>query len=517
MDNNINEITLTKENLIKYGFNNLNIERLFNKIEWNNYSCFVINDNDIYCACNTENLIYKGIEAKRKYYFKNENQLIFPIDSFELMKEYFEKMRKQYELKRLSENTLIKEQLYFIEMQLNSDNKIIEKTDTLKRNIEEKERYLFWLKEKLNFQSENPYLNGKSPFDLLFKEAKQNNPQLIEFYKLQDTVFKQNVQNAKFSNGFNDFLKSKYSENEFNNNYLTLITKDNILEYLPIFFKSVDENELNRQNYKNSWKIEPNIITPNNPLKEYRNLIWKTENVLKNINLSNRSIKEINDFSKETSLSEINTISHRAKQEIENLLYIPNNNSDLLIKKIKTDIERITKLIETNNTKYDLTHSDITHKVLPYFEFIQVFWNFYDYLNSIGIITESIKNEPIEEKYTTTWKIEKPNNQTQIESKVKKDKTQTLWFQVGLLFANGEMDKLINENNSNASEIARKLGNESLRPFISESISKTNVKDKNIFSSAKNMKIIIEHCKANNIKITNEFNNKYNELLTIKS
>ena len=82
------------------------------------------------------------------------------------------------------------------------------------------------------------------------------------------------------------------------------------------------------------------------------------------------------------------------------------------------------------------------------------------------------------------WK--KQNTEVELNTQPKtKDYTKKIWFKVGLLFATGEMDKLITQFKSNATQIATHLGNKSFRPYISESISKTNDTDKNIFSSKK--------------------------------
>lgn len=94
----------------------------------------------------------------------------------------------------------------------------------------------------------------------------------------------------------------------------------------------------------------------------------------------------------------------------------------------------------------------------------------------------------------------------------KKDLTDSLWFKVGLLYANGEMDSLIKKqsvnNKLNFSEISRELGNESYRPYISESYNDSAKTDKNIFSIKSKVSFIEHYCKNKNIPIVESFKNR---------
>ena len=89
-----------------------------------------------------------------------------------------------------------------------------------------------------------------------------------------------------------------------------------------------------------------------------------------------------------------------------------------------------------------------------------------------------------------------------------KDATEFLWFKVGLLFANGKMDSLIEEskcgNNPNFSAISRKLENMNCRPYISESYHSKN-NGKNIFLSKSKVSYLEKYCKENNIPIVESF------------
>jgi hypothetical protein len=90
-----------------------------------------------------------------------------------------------------------------------------------------------------------------------------------------------------------------------------------------------------------------------------------------------------------------------------------------------------------------------------------------------------------------------------------KEKENTLWFKIGLLFANGEMDKLIAKykdgSMSNSTKIAKELGNKNYRPYISESTFAQNKNNKNIFSNTAKIDFIEEYCKKHNITIVDSF------------
>lgn len=84
------------------------------------------------------------------------------------------------------------------------------------------------------------------------------------------------------------------------------------------------------------------------------------------------------------------------------------------------------------------------------------------------------------------------------------------WFQVGLLFATGEMDQLLKQFNRNTTQIAKHLKPEkpnSIRSYISESLSKTNDSDKNIFSRPDKVLKIQRYCTDQNIEMIEHFKN----------
>lgn len=102
-----------------------------------------------------------------------------------------------------------------------------------------------------------------------------------------------------------------------------------------------------------------------------------------------------------------------------------------------------------------------------------------------------------------------------VESNISKPDFKTQhWFNVGLLFASGEMAKLKIEYSSNSTKIAQYLGNEKgLRPYISSSINeeKRPKSDKNIFSSPDKLLKIFNHCNENKIEMTTTFIRAYKE------
>jgi hypothetical protein len=82
------------------------------------------------------------------------------------------------------------------------------------------------------------------------------------------------------------------------------------------------------------------------------------------------------------------------------------------------------------------------------------------------------------------------------------------WFVVGLLFASGEMDKLLKEHNNNATQIADQLNRPNLRPCISDSLGASTTAKKNLFNSRSKMAEIIKHCQINGIDIQPSFSQR---------
>jgi hypothetical protein len=92
--------------------------------------------------------------------------------------------------------------------------------------------------------------------------------------------------------------------------------------------------------------------------------------------------------------------------------------------------------------------------------------------------------------------------------------TKKIWFKVGLLFANGEMDKLLKKHDNVYTQIAKELNNISYRPYISDSMGTNTASDKNIFKSEKRIITIHDYCIQNKIIMSKIFLDKYNAIKT---
>lgn len=104
----------------------------------------------------------------------------------------------------------------------------------------------------------------------------------------------------------------------------------------------------------------------------------------------------------------------------------------------------------------------------------------------------------------------------EIENKTtNKDYKSEIWFKLGILFANGTMNKYYNDNKTgikeqySAPKIAKELGDESYNKFILATMNDYPVKNsngsKNIFNSLDKMQKIIKHCHKLQIEVTEDF------------
>lgn len=95
------------------------------------------------------------------------------------------------------------------------------------------------------------------------------------------------------------------------------------------------------------------------------------------------------------------------------------------------------------------------------------------------------------------------------ENKVKNNQ-EKIWFKVGLLFANGKMDELLEYFNDSVTKTAEHLEKPNYNKYIlatKNNYTKTN-SDKNIYSKRSKMIEIINYCKKNNIVVTEDFINR---------
>lgn len=135
--------------------------------------------------------------------------------------------------------------------------------------------------------------------------------------------------------------------------------------------------------------------------------------------------------------------------------------------------------------------------------------------NLLPVKTYLYNSDEREKEFLDYIKIESPETkEPETKSNTKKDKTKEIWFIVGVMFATGEMQKLFKEMNKNATQTAKHLGNESYRPFISETVANTNKKPLNIYSrKKKDINLILEYCKTNNLEVCQDFKDKIKHII----
>lgn len=204
------------------------------------------------------------------------------------------------------------------------------------------------------------------------------------------------------------------------------------------------------------------------------------------------------------------------KQIIDNLNSLPEIKFDVYIRYVKDEINKYhcydpnACIIEKWMTKFNINEDDfpfnLNEEVIRLLSIKKV-----DYPLEIKEARE-ISLMQLEFHWYAIY-IEVKNILSFIDGLItsnKKDYKDEIWFKVGLLFANGEMEKFITEYKSNCTQIAIKLGNEKgYRPYISESIG-TNYKTskKSIFSNKFKIDKILLYCKENNIVVTPNFSSR---------
>jgi hypothetical protein len=192
------------------------------------------------------------------------------------------------------------------------------------------------------------------------------------------------------------------------------------------------------------------------------------------------------------------------KQECANILFSKIPNKELILTKNwkipfsyndLLDIQEYAKrtILRGMDIYFDFIHSpnnkyQVKDKI-PSQVYAQLLYEYYNWLNS-------------------SFKSDEDNLLINIE----KINIDSLWFKVGLFFANGQISQLIenykNFTMPNFTAISKELGNINYRPYISESINNTNISDKNIFSNNRKVQTIIKYCEINNIIISEDFKNR---------
>jgi hypothetical protein len=119
-----------------------------------------------------------------------------------------------------------------------------------------------------------------------------------------------------------------------------------------------------------------------NPLKNYRDFYWQFEAFFDNCRWNYRinNPDKINAFCDKLTDAEIYNISHRAKQEIENLVFSPNNSTAyILIESINNDRIVLGKVLKSIIDDNNLSNVEVMPKNFHFFDAAQNFHEFYDW------------------------------------------------------------------------------------------------------------------------------------------
>jgi hypothetical protein len=175
------------------------------------------------------------------------------------------------------------------------------------------------------------------------------------------------------------------------------------------------------------------------------------------------------------------------------------------------NLNPILKEIQRNFQKF-IHNTQVTKKLdsdyNAYLDRIEYHVQFYNELEQrvFGLKVDKIKKQ-------LELKTLSANVLTKIPEKSVKNKLENLngkpnWFPVGIFFAIGEIDKLMEKHNNIVQQVANELfGDEEsgYRPYINQSWHNRPGTDKNIFSSTKKINEIIEYCEARGIAVNERF------------
>ena len=285
-------LELTKENLVKCGFDNEQITKL---IEWDNYSQFLFNDT-CYYATNIENKIYTKNDGYKKYYFKIDG-IHFPIDFPDLIPEYFDLALKNYlDNKKVLLNTMFVEadqKKKFISNEIENKKNSIE---VLKQDIKNKrylirdnktkqidilDSYISFLENKLNEQPQqnNVVISNQNFNDWLFIK-----PNWIEIsFKCNTDENYKNEQNlvAVFWNSY-IYLEQKFKGYFEKHNQIPIVVLNDLMfefqQHFPKQGRIIGINyyddliELLIENYTNTLKtLQPQQTVINTKVDVLKN------------------------------------------------------------------------------------------------------------------------------------------------------------------------------------------------------------------------------------------------------
>lgn len=287
-------------------------------------------------------------------------------------------------------------------------------------------------------------------------------------------------------------LKSHY------NNRLDIVgSSENKAEY--IYLENEKINELITSIHKIIIQYGINKIS----FKSDESAIAKItgKQLLNNNDVSNGFLSSLVDFT-EIFLNNTEAISNT----IFNSPIFEKSTDQILVENILQCIKKINTvslhILETNQNVFDKTY----------------LINGNDYITKLTKVVPTDKTEnsfsvaeaeiTSLEKVSITLPIVEKNNPIDA-NEIKQNR---IWFKVGLLFANGEMDSLIAKHKSgtmaNYTAIANELGDKNFRPYISETINAAHNNDKNIFSNQDKVAFIQSYCESNGITVVESFKNR---------
>lgn len=174
-------------------------------------------------------------------------------------------------------------------------------------------------------------------------------------------------------------------------------------------------------------------------------------------------------------------------------IFLPTENEYKKIKAFAEIKDKLVKLSELANLQRQLTKRNKT-------------------LVELNSIEKKIDELYIDVFGNKTNLVLNQSNEKEVENE---DETKSHldyhWFNVGLSFAEGTIQKLYKELKS-GTKIAIHLGNINYRPYITETKGNSTNSDKNIYNSYEKMKIIFDYCIEKNIEICDEFKSIYNDI-----
>jgi hypothetical protein len=120
--------------------------------------------------------------------------------------------------------------------------------------------------------------------------------------------------------------------------------------------------------------------------KNYNQFKWVFDAFLINSDNSFDNIERLRGICDEVDNLEIENIAHRATLEIYELIHLPNDNAERLIKTITFETNEIKAQIENLIKKHNLNHADIMPNIQFWFEIIDSFYYFFNFFTKRGII-----------------------------------------------------------------------------------------------------------------------------------